>query len=115
MAQLRERMVFVCGACSHYYSAVCTVELGPHVDAKQLLDAQAVLMREQRPRCGKCHASPPVWHFERHPVEEQSRGAVSEVDQLREGIPIAGGVVVRRGCDHKFIDSRRCVKCGWSP
>jgi len=21
----------------------------------------------------------------------------------------------KRGCDHKFIDSRACVKCGWTP
>lgn len=20
-----------------------------------------------------------------------------------------------KGCDHKFVDSTRCLKCGWSP
>lgn len=23
--------------------------------------------------------------------------------------------IVRRACDHKFVDSNVCLKCGWTP
>jgi hypothetical protein len=23
--------------------------------------------------------------------------------------------MARPACDHKFVDSKRCLKCGWSP
>ena len=29
--------------------------------------------------------------------------------------PNCPSVRVDRGCDHKFVDSNKCLKCGWSP
>lgn len=121
MPQAKERMVQVCGACGHFYSAIATVELGPNVDAAQLLDAQAVHMKELRPRCPKCSAAPPVWGFERHPVYERGAGSSARaVDRMRAGEAVPGGFTVIQGdgikgasCDHKFLGSNTCAKCGW--
>ena len=136
--QQQERMLFVCGACATYWSAVATVQLGPGVDAKLMLDSQAALLKSNKPRCPRCDAAPPLWSFERHPVlPGESVPPVSgarQVDLVRRGVLLPGSLSVaesdasrvqrllserrqlrRQVCDHKFIDSRRCVKCGWAP
>lgn len=47
------------------------------------------------------HPVPPAWET----IPDGMEGAAAE-DAAR---------TTRRGCDHKFIDSRMCLKCGWMP
>lgn len=47
---------------------------------------------------------------------ENRLSASASVKQIAAGEPkafVAGGAFGR--CDHKFVDSNRCLKCGWSP
>ncbi len=62
--QLRQRMLFVCGNCSEFWSANATAE------TLERLDEQARHLQRTRPACPKCGAKPPRWSFERHPVGE---------------------------------------------
>lgn len=36
--------------------------------------------------------------------------------EILSAVYIVDGEVLKRSrCDHKFIDSRHCLKCGWEP
>jgi hypothetical protein len=47
----------------------------------------------------------------------QQLGAMPEnppaADPVREALNDTLGAVVK--CDHKFVDSKHCLKCGWTP
>ena len=60
---VRQRMLFVCGGCTHYWSAVAT---GPDPEA---LRAKAAELQRDKPKCPKCDMKPPLWRFEAHAIE----------------------------------------------
>lgn len=56
---VKQRFIFVCGACSHYWSAVAT---GENAHA---LDVGAEQVKASKPNCPQCGQKPPRWRFER--------------------------------------------------
>ena len=68
---VKQRMIFVCGGCTHYFSAVAT---GATTEALALGAKQ---LQAAHPVCDQCGMKPPLWRFERVGQIENAEGAKS--------------------------------------
>ncbi len=57
------------------------------------------------------------WRKVHFPELEKQRGLTLEEKRLHDAATVPGYDPTRDGvrCDHKFVDSVTCLKCGWKP
>ncbi len=62
-------------------------------------------------------ANDAYWRKVHFPELEKQRGLTLEEKRLHDAATVPGYDPTRDGvrCDHKFVDSVHCLKCGWRP